>query len=237
VRFLAGLVLLALTLTGCESNVERSARLAKLAHHQRRAESGLSISRPSAVVKVVRTAVVHGAEGTAVVVTVRNNSPHALRDVPIAITVKDASGAKLFQNNGRGLEAALTSLSSLAPHGEATWVDDQVQLSGTPASASAIVGEAPAASGPLPQVSVLGVHPSEEGGTVGAAGTVLNRSSITQQGLVIDVVARRGATILAAGRAVLPEVTAGASAPFQASLVGTPTGGKLEAGAAPTSLG
>lgn len=233
----AGLLLLALTLAGCESNIERSAQLAKLAHRQRRTESGLSITRPSTEVKVVGTAVVHSAEGTAVVVTVRNISPRTLRDVPIAITVKDATGRTLFQNNGRGLEASLTSLSSLRAHGEATWVDDQVQVSGVPASAGAIVGEAPAAGGPFPQIEVQGVHASEEGGGAGAAGAVRNRSSVTQQGLVVDVLARRGARILAAGRAVLPEVAAGASEPFQTSLVGTPKGAKLQASAQPTSLG
>jgi hypothetical protein len=237
VRSAAGLLLAALTLAGCESNIERSAHLAKLAHHQRRPESGLSITRASTVVRVVHTAALHSSEGTAVVVTVRNLSPRALREVPIAITVKDAAGNALYQNNGRGLEAALTSLSSLPAHGEATWVDDQVQASGTPASVSAVVGEAPVASGgPLPQIEAQGVHATEEGGSAGAAGTVRNRSSITQQALVVDVLARRGATILAAGRAVLPEVAAGASVPFQAFLVGTPRGGKLEASAPPTSL-
>jgi hypothetical protein len=49
--------------------------------------------------------------------------------------------------------------------------------------------------------------------------------------------ARRGGRIVAAGRAVLPEVAANASAPFQAFLVGAPQGATLEASAPPTTLG
>jgi hypothetical protein len=239
VRAAAGLLLLALTLAGCESNVERSAHLAKLAHHHH-VQQGLSIAHISADVEVVETTVLRGAEGAAVaVVRMRNRAPRALREVPIAITVKDTGGRTLYQNNAPGLEATLTSLASLPAHGEATWVDDQVQASSAPASASAIVGEAPAASGPLPRIEVAGLHPGEESATGGrnVAGTVRNRSGVTQQSLVIYVLAKRDSKIVAAGRAQLAEVTAGASVPFQAFLVGSSSGGKLEASAPPTTLG
>ncbi|HME01520.1 MAG TPA: hypothetical protein VKG38_00635 [Solirubrobacteraceae bacterium] len=233
----AGLLLLALVFGGCENNIERSAHLAKLAHHQHHLQAGLSITHASTDVKVVKTAVVHSSEGSAAVVMVRNISPHTLVNVPIAITVKDASGRTLFQNNARGLEARLVSISSLPAHTEATWIDDQVQLSGTPTDVSAIVGEAPVANGPVPTIEVQGVHPTEEGGSPGAAGTVRNRSGVAQQSLVVDVLALRGGSIVAAGRSVLPEVAAGASVPFQTFLVGAPEGAKLEASAVPSSLG
>jgi hypothetical protein len=41
----------------------------------------------------------------------------------------------------------------------------------------------------------------------------------------------------AAGRAVLPEVSAGASLPFQAFLQGNPSGARLEASAPATTFG
>ncbi len=232
-----GLVLLALIFGGCESNQEKSAQLARTAHHQRHLQAALSITHASSKIKVVSTAVLHGSEGAAAVVTLRNNSSQALRDVPIAITVKDAAGRTLYQNNAPGLEPALTSLSSLAAHREGTWIDDQVQVSGTPASVTALAGEAPVVNGPLPQLDAQGVHASEEAGSAGAAGTLRNRSSVAQRGLVVNVLARKGAAIVAAGRAVLPEVAARASIPFQAFLVGAPAGARLEASAPPTSFG
>jgi hypothetical protein len=238
VRVAAAVGLLALlALSGCESTQEKSAQLEKAAHHTHLAERGLSIGKQSADVRVLGAVLVHDAEGAAAVVTLRNVSAHVLRDVPIAITVKDARGSTVFQNNAPGLEAALTSLGSLPAHGVVTWVDDQVPASGAPASVSAIVGEPPPASGPVPRIEVVGVHPSEESDTATAAGTVRNRSNVTQQSLVVYVLARRAGTIVAAGRAILPEVSAGAAVPFQAFLVGRTHGALLQASAPATTLG
>ena len=232
-----GALALAGSLSGCETTAEKSARLERVAHHDRPVEHGLTIAKRSTDVRVLGTVLVHGGEGAAAVVTLRNNSGHTLKNVPIAIAVTDARGSTLFQNNTPGLEAALTSLASVGAHGEATWIDDQVQASGTPTSVSATVGVAPTASGSLPRIEVQGVHLSEEGGGAGAAGSVRNRSGVTQQNLVVYVLARRAGRIVAAGRAVLPEVGAGASLPFQAFLQGSPSGARLEASAPATTFG
>jgi len=232
-----GGIALAGLLGGCETTAEKSAQLEKTAHHARVSEAGLSIAHASAAVRVTSATLVHGREGAAAVVTLRNDSTRALKHVPIAITVRDAHGSTVFQNNAPGLEAALTTLALLPAQGEATWVDDQVPTTGAPASVSAVVGEAPAASGPVPQIDVTGVHAGEENGSVIAAGTVRNRSNVTQQSLVVYVLARRSGRIIAAGRAVLPEVGAGASLPFQAFLQGSPSGAHLQAGAPASTLG
>lgn len=237
-RLAAWLLLPALILAGCETNAERSAHLAAIAKHRPRARQGLSITRASADVKVVETTVLRGSEGAAAVVTLRNVSPHTLLGVPIAITVKDAGGKTLFQNNAPGLEAALTSLASLPAHGEATWVDDQVQISAAPASVTAIVGEVPIASGPVPQIEAKSAHLAEEASNgIDAVGTIENRSKVAQHSLVVFAVARRAGRIVAAGRAILPEVPAGASVPFQAFFIGDPRGAQLQASAPPTVLG
>jgi hypothetical protein len=227
----------ALALTGCETTAEKSAALERTAHHSHLAERGLSITKQSADVRVLGAVLVHGAEGAAAVVTVRNDTAHAYKDVPIAIMVKDAHGSTLFQNNAPGLETALTSLGSLPAHGEATWVDDQVPATGDPASVTAIAGEAPIANGTLSRIEVTDVHPSEESGTATAAGTVRNRSNVAQQSLVVYVLARRAGRIVAAGRAILAEVTPGAAVPFQAFLVGSPHGAQLQADAPASTFG
>jgi hypothetical protein len=234
---MVALVLLAVALTGCETTVEKSAQLEKTAHRTRLAERGLSIARASADISVLGAVLVRGAEGAAAVVTLRNGSAHALRDVPIAITVKDAQGSTVFQNNAPGLEKALTSLGSLPAHGVATWVDDQVPASGDPASVTAIVGVSPAVSGGLPEVEVASVHPSDESGSATATGAVRNRSSVTQRTLVVYTVARRAGRVVAAGRAILPEVSPAASVPFHAFLVGNPKGAALESSAPASTFG
>lgn len=227
-----------LALSGCETTAEKSARLERAAHHTRLAERGLSVLKQSADVRVLGAVLVHGSEGAAAVVTLRNESAHRLEKVPIAITVKDAHGRTVFQNNAPGLETALTSLGSLSAHGVATWVDDQVPPTGAPASVTAIAGEPPrVANGPVPRIEVAGVHAGEESGSATASGMVRNRSTSAQQALVVYLLARHAGRIVAAGRAILPKVSAGSSVPFQAFLVGAPAGARLEASAPASTFG
>src|SRR6202034_2341582 len=145
--------------------------------------------------------------------------------------------------NASGLEPSLTTVSLLEPGQETIWVDDQVQASGgTPASASALVGEAAQLSGTIPQMSVAGTHlASEAGAEATLSGTVENHSQTTQQNLVVYAVARRASKIVAAGRAVLPEVTAGTNSgtnvPFQIYFVGNPSGAQIQTSAPATTFG
>ena len=229
-------IVLAVGAGGCESTQEKSAKLEREAKRATHAQQGLSIVKQSTVAKVLSAGIVHGSEGAAAVVTVRNESSRALRAVPIAIAVKSANGETLFENNAPGLEAALISIGSLAPHATVTWVDDQVPANGSPASVSAELGEASTLNGGPATISVSGLHEVQEptGGT--AVGTVANRSHVAQTNLVVYVVGRRGGKLVAAGRAVLPSLAAGASSSFQAFLVGQARGAQLQALAPATSF-
>ncbi len=237
-RLAAALVLLALTLTGCENNIERSARLAKLAHHPTQAQRGLVVTRENPYVKVLATAVVHDENGTAAVVSLRDDSSMPLRDVPIAITLHDSRGVVLYQNNAPGLSTALVSAPLLMPGQQFDWVNDQIQASRTPGALSVRVGKSPAAGGALPQIGVQGVHLSEESASgPSVEGTVVNHSAVTQQELVVFAVGRRGGRVVAAGRAVLPTLSAHSSAPFQVFFIGNPRGASLQLSAPATTFG
>lgn len=236
------LALLALTLAGCESTQEKSAKLEKVAKlHERSTGAGargLSITRPSSVVKVIATAVVRGSEGSAAAVTLRNTSAQPLSNVPIEIHVRDAGGASLYANTIPGLGAPLTSVASIPAHGELTWVDDQIQATGTPASVTALIGEAPKASGAAAPLSISGAHAVEDPANgPGAAGTLTNRSAILQRQVVLYAVARSAGKILGLGRAVLPEVAAHGSVPFQLYFIGAAKGAQLEFSAPATTFG
>jgi hypothetical protein len=237
---LFALFLVTLALGGCESTAEKSAQLERVAKHAAlRSERGLSIAQASPYVKVVATQVLHAGEQAAAVVTLRNTSSRPLRDAPIAITVRDARGASVFRNNAPGLEAALTTVALIPARAQTVWIDDQVQASGgAPTSVSALVGEgrqpAPAS---VPRLSVAGVHLIEDPASgVGATGTVANDSTVTQQNLVVYCVARRGDRIVAAGRAILPEVPPHGSAVFELFFVGSPKGAQLQTSVAPSTF-
>jgi hypothetical protein len=234
----AALALAVVSLGGCETTQEKAAKLRRQEKSLAVAEQGLSITRRSSDVEVLGAVVVHDSERAAAAVTLRNSSAKTLRAVPIAITVKDAGGKTLFQNNAPGLESALVSVPSIAAHATVVWVDDQLPAGGAPTSASAKVGEAPAAGGPPPTLTVSGARIAEDPANgIVAGGAVANHSTVAQSSLVVFAVARRGGTIVAAGRAIVPELAPAASAPFQASLVGRTSGARLEVFAPPASFG
>jgi hypothetical protein len=226
----------ALVCTGCESTAQRSAEIEKHAKHEKLSLQGVSVTKESPNVEVTASTVVHSSEGTAVVVELRNTSSRAIENAQIEITVRDAKGSVLFQNNQPGAERALTTVSLLRPGKRTVWVDDQVQTTGAPASASARVGEGTHASGSTPRMSVSGTHSTEEGGEAGTAGDVTNGSKVAQQHLVVYAVARKAGKIVAAGRAGIPEVAANATMPFQVYFIGDPKGAQIEASAPPTTF-
>jgi hypothetical protein len=231
--------LLALVLTGCESSQEKSAKLERAAKVQaRNAPKGLVIAHPSKDAKVLATGVVSTSEGAAAVVTVHNETAHLLREVPIEINVRDASGASVYANTTPGLARTLVSIALLPPHATLTWVDDQVRTTGqSAASVKATVGEAPSASGALPSIAVSGTHIVEGTEGTSAEGTVTNHSQVQQAELVVYAVARRGGHIVAAGRAVLPQLAAGGSEPYRVFFIGAPEGAQLQVSAPPVSTG
>ncbi len=239
-RAAAALLVIVLTLTGCESNEERHAQLVKedKLTHRATAQTGLVVKRQSPYVKVLATAVLHDENGIAAVVTLHNDSPHALHAVPVSITLREPGGRTLYQNDVPGLSAPLTHAPLLLPGQSFDWIDDQIPGGGTPGSLSVRVGEAPTTGAPPPDIAVTGTHVFEDPTNgVGAEGTVVNRSSVAQQELVVFAVGVRGGRIVAAGRAVLPNAPAHASTPFQVFFIGNPKGTTLVASAPPTTLG
>jgi hypothetical protein len=170
-------------------------------------------------------------------VALRNTSARILENAPIEVTVRDAHGGALYQNNSPGLEPSLTTVSLLLPGQETIWVDDQVSGSGVPASAAALVGEATQASGGAPQLSIASTRLNAEAGTEATlSGSVANHSRTTQQNLVVYAVARRRGKIVAAGRAVLPEIATGTNVPFQIYFVGDPGGARIQTSAPATTF-
>ena len=233
-----GVGLVAVALCGCESTQERSAELARQAKHEVLATHGASVTKQSPSVQVLQSTVIHSSSQTAVVVALRNTSTHTLENAPIEVTVRDAHGSVLYQNNASGLEPSLTTVSLLLPGQETIWVNDQVTASGTPATASALVGEGTQASGSIPQLSIADAHLSTEAGAEATlSGGVANHSQTAQQNLVVYAVARRGVKIVAAGRSVLPEVsTTGTNVPFQIYFVGDPSGAQIQTSASATTF-
>lgn len=240
----AALVLLALTLTGCQTTAEKSAKLereAKLAQAKTGnglAIRGLSVAQPSKKVRAVSAVVLNSSEGDAAVITLSNISSSTLENVPIEIDVKNARGATLYANDAPGLSKTLVSVALVPARSRIVWIDDQVQAAGAPLSVTAKIGEGTPVAAKAPALSVQGVHLTEAASSSpGAEGEVSNRSATTQQELVVNAVARRRGQIVAAGRAVVPSAHASSSTRFQLFFIGSPHGASLEVSAPATSVG
>ncbi len=227
------------TASGCETTAEKSAKLEKAAKRVTLAtQQGLTIAHASSVVKVTSTAIVRGSEGSAAVVTLRNTSARAMRGVPISISLKDAHGTSVYTNGTPGLAKTLTSIALLPARAEGVWIDDQIPGATTADSIATKIGEGTPESGTPPKLAIGGTHlAADPSGSATVEGTIGNPSSIAQSELVIYAVARKNGRVVAAGRSVLASLAAGASMPFQAFFIGTPSGAQLQLSAPPTTLG
>jgi len=188
---LASLVALsAIALGACQSSQEKSAELEKSGHNAISKEKGLQITAVNKQVKVLDTTTLTDKNGSAVVVTLKNESSQGLINTPIAIDVQDAKGKSVFKNNDPGLEASLIGVPLMQAGQTVDWVNDQVLAAGTPKSVKVQVGSTKdtlSSSVPELEVSKPKLKTDPYSGTE-AAGTVTNKSGIDQTRLILFAV-------------------------------------------------
>jgi hypothetical protein len=225
-----GLAVLApLALGGClgvETTPEKSAKKAKLAKRAITGQKGLSITKANTDVQVTSSGLVQDPNGVAAVVRLKNTG-QTQAVLPVAITVSDAKGKKLYANDVPGLDPSLVSLPVLRAGEELDWVNNQILVAGRATAVKAEVGAAKSSpAGALPKITVGQVEVGRDADGTYAKGTVANESAIPQKRLVISCVARKGDRILAAGRGIVDRLApaAGAKKPttFTVFFIGDP---------------
>lgn len=227
-------------IAGCQSTQSRSAELEEQGAKTLLADSGLKIAKRSTDVTVVGSELLSDANGSAVVVTLRNDSEQDLVDVPILVDVRDAEGKSVYSNDIPGIEPALAAVPFIPAGGEVEWVNDQVLASGQPKKVEVKVGaEADAYDGEVPRIEVG--EPRLDGDPVSgieATGDVVNRSGEDQGRLLLYVVARKGGKVVAAGRGAIEHLKAGTKpVHYDVFFIGDPSGAALELSAFPTLPG
>jgi hypothetical protein len=235
VRRIAVLAVAMLTLSGCSSTQEKSAKLARAATN-RPAEQGVKVTSVNREVKVLSTDVVHDKYGTAAVVELRSAAGKPQADLPLSIVVTGAGGKRLFANDAAGLAKTLTHVPLLGPHEHAFWVNDQV-LADAPEKVTAKVGAPttrPAGATPKLVPGALKLEQDPDGAYT--QGRLRNDSAIDQRQLVVYAVAERGGKVVAAGRAGIEKLPAHKSRMFKVFWIGDPAGAKVSVFAPPTVL-
>jgi len=235
---------LPLALGGClgvETTPEKSAAKARLAVDTIKNQKGLVLGKVNTAITVEDSTLVQDANGVAAVIRVKNTGSTQVT-LPVAITVSDAKGRKLYANDAPGLDASLTSLPVLGAGQEADWVDNQILVAGKASRVAAQVGAAKGelGGGALPKIVLSGIAAGRDEDGPYAKGTISNRSAIAQKRIVVSCVARDGARVLAAGRAVVDRLApAGESkrpTPFTVFFIGDPKQAELACAAPPTVL-
>ena len=233
------LVGVALVTTGCESTQDKSAKIgAELGPIAE--EKGLAISKQSKEVEVVASTLLTDLNGSAVVVTLHNDSDRDLVDVPIAIDVLDAKGKSVYRNDIPGIEPALASVPFIAAGSDVDWVHDQILATGKPAKVEVKVGaggEPFTGTAPKVEVSNPRVQGDPYSGLL-AGGNVVNESGEDLQRLLLYAVARDGGRIVAAGRgAIEPFKDKPKPVPYNVYFIGNPKGADLTVSGFPTLPG
>ncbi len=236
---IACLVLTAAALGACESTQTKSARLEKTGKNRAQLTT-VSAGAANTAVKVLSKTVLTSDTGKAAVLELQNTGPVAEVQVPLVITVKDASGEPLYKNDIDGLQPSLQSLAYLDKGTTAYWVNDQV-LAGTPPKAVDVeVGKAKGtAPADAPKITLGEPRLKSDSSGAYATAEVKNESKLTQVDLPIFAVALKGDKVVAAGRAIIEKLLpAPTKKPvfYKIFFIGNPKGATLEIHVAPTVL-
>ncbi|MGI9187733.1 MAG: hypothetical protein ACR2J9_09525 [Gaiellales bacterium] len=227
-RVLALILTLALgagMLAGCESTFDKAARA--------RAEAG-DIAQVTSVdmrqmngITAEPLAVIPSADGTAAAVVVKITADPGVSVLwaPIEVRVLDAAGKEVGTNNIPGALPILIHLSSAVGGATAYYVNDQILLSGTPASATALVAGKPFTGKLLGDLQTTPVKVTADpsfGDTWTT--TITNTTTVRQEQVIVQVIVRDGDKIVGAGTANIEGLEPGASADVTGYFIGSSKG-------------
>jgi hypothetical protein len=223
-------------LAACESNQERSAKIAARGHHAI-AATKVALGAANRDVHVVSTSLVNGDGGAQAVAVQLRATGGAQAAVPVSLTVQGTGGAAGYTNDLAGIQPSLQQIALVVPGQDVWWVDDQVSGATGPRSLHVRLGAGHAA-GRVPVVTATGVHLTGEGASSYLTGTLTNRSGVAQKNLPVFAVARRQGRVVAAGRAIVASLPAGSKPvpnAFSLYFIGSPAGAQIAVTVAPAA--
>jgi hypothetical protein len=215
-------VVLAAAVSGCATTQDANKRIDVRFNRTLDSRKPLELRGADRDVKVVRTAVVNGKEGSAIVVVLRNTGEDPVNDLPIEVgprggrPLNTAANVPYFQSHA----------PAIGPGDEVTWVYEAKDPIGS-SQAFARVGAPP--STPLAtagRVSSLEARGKSAGSEVRAE--VTNDTGIPQYDLDVYAVARKDGRYVAAGRASLEHLGVSKSAHLSLPLVGDARGTQIQ---------
>jgi hypothetical protein len=219
------LVLGAAVLTGCESTFDKAARARAEAGDVEQVES-VNMTQMNGIT-AEPLAIIPSADGTTAVVVVKVTAEKGTSVLwaPIEVKVLDAAGTEIGTNNIPGALPILIHLSSAEGGKTAYYVNDQILLSGKPASAKVVIGGKPFAGKLLGDLKTTPVQVTADpsfGDTWTT--TVTNTTAVRQEQIIVQVIVRDGDKIVGAGTANVEGLEPGASADVTGYFIGSSKG-------------
>lgn len=223
---LPALALAALALAGCESSFDKAAEIRAAQGEAAKAES-VQVDQ-AAGVEAETLAVIPSADGlmAAVVIRIASADPQtALAWAPIEVRLLDAAGAEVGTNNVPGADPTLVHLPSLVGGGETLYVNDQIAITGEPATAEVVIGGTPVAAPIAAGLEVANPAVTEDPsfGTTWTA-TVTNQTAVRQEQVIVQALLRDGDAVVGAGIAIIEGLDPGASSDVTGFFTGGQTG-------------
>jgi hypothetical protein len=218
----ASLVVLAAAVSGCATTQDANKRISVRFDRTLASRKPLELKGTDPDVKIVRTAVVGGKDGSAVVVVLRNTGDSPVNDLPIEVgpqggePLNTAANVPYFQSHA----------PAIAPGDEVTWVYASKEKIGS-SEAFARVG-APASSPLTTAGHVSELDASGKSGGSSVRAEVTNDTGVPQYDLDVYAVARKDGRYVAAGRASLEHLGVSRSARLTLPLFGDAKGTQIQ---------
>jgi hypothetical protein len=193
----ASFVVLVAAVSGCATTQDSNKRISVRFDRTLASRKPLDLRGTAPDVKVIRTGVVDGKNGSAIVVVLRNTGENPVNDLPIEV---GPEGGKAL-NTAANVPYFQSHAPAIAPGDEVTWV----YASKDPIGSSQAFARVGAPSSPplttAGHVSELAASGKSGGASVKAE--VTNDTGVPQYDLDVYAVARKGGRYVAAGRASL----------------------------------
>jgi hypothetical protein len=237
----AALLLVAGGLAGCvETTQQKNARATLTDARLLASKSSIKVRRTDPRVAVVKVGMVRGPGGTAVAVTLRNDGPRPISDLPVSVGVRTHRGRTLYLNAESELPYFQTHVGGLGAHAQATWVFESRRAASRGRPFARVGPPAIAIDkhlGHLPSIvaSATAVRRKGSGRAVLDA-LVANHSDVAQSGLQVYAYAFAGDRLVAAGSRSVSSLGSGAKRAVQIALAGDPGSSRVQLQAPPANL-
>jgi hypothetical protein len=233
----AAAVAVAVLTAGCESTFDKAAR--------REREQAAAVAAPKLSIKATDAVapkvakILVGEDETAVVIVELDSrdKTQGLLWAPIDVKLLDAGGNVVAETNTEGADPAIVHVPFVPPGGKSFYVNDLLSPTATPVSATVTLGGKPIAIPPGPdQLKTTAKSFVDPDYGPSFEGTVTNDTSVRQEQVIVQAIARKGADIVAAGTSIVKGLEPGASQEFQGLFIGDPRGAVLTVSAPVSNL-